>query len=217
MIFLLIFSRYFIFYIYYMIKWILFDQARVQTYDVFSRKNFYSMNGKQFLAKELESIFYITEYRKFSIGEITESELISIFLQQKNIDLDLKSYVEVLKKWIEPIEGMEKILESLSERYFLATLINEGSEWANYKLDVSGFRKFFKENFISGDLKVEKPNLEIYKIVLNKLNITSEECIFIDDQIKNCEAAEKLGIKSIVFENPTQLKKELSKLSISVD
>ena len=150
-------------------------------------------------------------------SEIDETELISIFLQQKNINLDVKKYVEIFKKGIESIEGMKEILKFLSEKYFLATLINEGSEWANYKLDISGFRIFFKENFISGDLKVAKPNSKIYKIALEKLNIKPEECIFIDDQTKNCEAAKKLGIKSIVFKNPTQLKKELARFSINVN
>ncbi len=200
-----------------MIKWILFDQARVQTYDVFSRKDFYSIDGKQLPSKKLEFIFYIPEYKKFSVGEINETELISTFLQQKNIALDVKKFIEVFKKGIESIEGMKDILKSLSQKYFLATLINEGSEWANYKLDVSGFREFFKENFISGDLKVAKPNPEIYQIALKKLNIKPEECIFIDDQKKNCDAAEKLGIKSIVFENPIQLKKELATFSINID
>lgn len=193
-----------------MIKWILFDQARVQTYDVFSRKEVYSIEGKHFLAKELESIFHIPEYKKFTVGEIDEFELVSIFLQQKNLDLDVKNYIKLFKRGIEKIEGMNDILKSLSKKYFLATLINEGSQWANYKLDISGFRKFFKENFISGDLKVAKPNPEIYILALKKLNIKPEECIFIDDKKKNCEAAQKLGIKSIIFENPDQLKEELA-------
>lgn len=200
-----------------MIKWILFDQARVQTYDVFSRKDFYSMNGIQFSARELESIFQIPEYRKFSIGEINQEELISIFLKNSNIDLDINDFIEIFKKGIEAIEGMEKILKFLSKQYFLATLINEGSEWANYKLDVSGFRKFFKENFISADLKVAKPNFEIYKIALDRLNVKPEECIFIDDKKKNCESANKLGINTIIFENPSQLKKELATFSINID
>jgi len=200
-----------------MIRWILFDQGGVQTHYVFSRKNVYSINGKQFLAKKLESIFHIPEYKKFNVGEINETELISIFLHQKNINLDVKKYIELFKKGIESIRGMNDILKSLSQKYSLATLINEGSEWANYKLDISGFRKFFKENFISGNLKVAKPNPEIYKIALIKLNIKPKECIFIDDQKKNCDAAEKLGIKSIVFENPLQLKKELATFSIDID
>jgi len=200
-----------------MIRWFLFDQARVQTYDVFSRKDFYSIKEKKFSAKKLESIFYIPEYKKFSVGEINETKLISSFLRQKNISLDVKTYIQIFKKGIETIEGMEDILKSLSKKYFLATLINEGSEWANYKLDVSDFRKFFKKNFISGDLKVAKPNPKIYKIVLETLKIKPKECVFIDDEKENCETAEKLGIKSIIFENPLQLKKELATLTININ
>ena len=84
------------------------------------------------------------------------------------MDLDVEGYIEIFKKGIEAIEGMDKILEILSEKYFLATLINEGSEWANYKLDISGFGKYFKKRFISGDLNIAKPNPEIYKIVFVK-------------------------------------------------
>ena len=127
-----------------MIKWILFDQARVQTYDVFTRKDIYSINDKQFSAKELESIFYLSEYKKFSVGAINEKKLISRFLEKTNIQLSIEEYIEIFKKGIEPIEGMKEILENLYEKFYLATLINEGSEWANYKLDYSGFRKFFE-------------------------------------------------------------------------
>jgi HAD superfamily hydrolase (TIGR01509 family) len=200
-----------------MIKWILFDQARVQTYDVFSRNKFYSINGKEFSAKELESIFYIPEYRKFSIGEIEEKELISIFLKKNNIPLSIEDYIKIFKKGIEAIEGMNEILKFLSEKFILVTLINEGSEWANYKLDVSNFRKFFKTNIISGDIKLRKPDFEFYKKALETINANPEECLFIDDQEKNCEAAIKLGIKSIVFKNSEQLKKELAALSININ
>ena len=55
-----------------MIKWILFDQAKVQVYNVFSMHETYSLNGEKFLAKELESIFFIPEYQDFNIGKISD-------------------------------------------------------------------------------------------------------------------------------------------------
>lgn len=200
-----------------MIKWILFDQAGVQTHPVFSRKSHYSFNGRQFSAKELESIFYIPEYKKFSIGKISEKELISSFLEKNKMDVEVEDFIEIFKKGIEAIEGMEDILDSLSQKYSLATLINEGSPWAHYKLEISDFERFFKENFISGDLGVAKPDPEIYLIALKRIGVNPKECIFIDDQKKNCEAAEKLGIISIVFESPLQLKKELANFSIEIE
>jgi hypothetical protein len=92
-----------------MIKWILFDQAGVQTYEVFTRKEVYSVNGKQFSGKELESIFNIPEYRQFSVGNIDERNLISTFLKKKNLRLSVSEYIELFKKGIEPVEGMENL------------------------------------------------------------------------------------------------------------
>ncbi len=36
----------------------------------------------------------------------------------------------------------------------------------------------------------------MYKIALDELNVLPHEAIFIDDNIKNCDVAKKLGIES---------------------
>ncbi len=61
-----------------------------------------------------------------------------------------------------------------------------------------------------------KPDMEIYEYVLKELNAKSEECVFIDDKAENIEAAEKLGIHGIVFENKEQLKQDLEELGVTV-
>jgi HAD superfamily hydrolase (TIGR01509 family) len=199
-----------------MIKWILFDQAGVQTNMAFEKKKTYKINGKIFFAKDLESIFYIPEYNKFMVGQINEKQLVSAFLKRTKLLLSYTEYMELFNKDIKPIRGMEEIISKLYDKYKLVTIINEGSEWANYKLDITGFRKYFKKNFISGDLGLAKPQPKIYLYVLNKLNAKPEECIFIDDKEENCIAAIKLGITSIVFKNTNQLKKELQKQNINI-
>ena len=52
---------------------------------------------------------------------------------------------------------------------------------------------------VSADVKMIKPNIEIYKYLLNKYQLNKEECIFIDDRIKNVEASFKVGIKAIQY------------------
>jgi choline kinase len=54
-----------------------------------------------------------------------------------------------------------------------------------------------------------KPLLEH---TLEKLNVKPEEAIFIDDMERNTKASEALGIKSIVFENFDQFKKDLEEI-----
>jgi putative hydrolase of the HAD superfamily len=199
-----------------MIKWILFDQGKVQTYGVFSRKNEYSMGNKKFSAKELESIFVLPEYTDFCIGKMDEKKIISIFLKRKKIDLSIKEYIELFKAGIEPMEGMREILNSLSKRFNLATLINESSKWAGYKLDVPGFRKFFKINIISGDLGMKKPDLNFYRQALTILKAKPEECIFIDDIKENINAAASLGFKTVLFTDSKQLKNDLIPFDIEI-
>ena len=53
--------------------------------------------------------------------------------------------------------------------------------------------------FVSYQLKLLKPNPEIYRQVLKQLNLLPHEVIFVDDKLKNVEAARKIGITSIVF------------------
>ena len=55
---------------------------------------------------------------------------------------------------------------------------------------------------------------EIYKTTLSRFNLDPEECLFIDDNLRNVKAAELLNIPSIQFKSPEQLEKELKKRSI---
>ncbi|MBU0535753.1 MAG: HAD-IA family hydrolase, partial [Nanoarchaeota archaeon] len=55
---------------------------------------------------------------------------------------------------------------------------------------------------------------QIYLLVLKKIGLKPEECIFIDDRKKYTDAAEKVGINGIQFRDAEQLKKELAGLSI---
>ncbi|WP_297277627.1 HAD-IA family hydrolase [uncultured Brachyspira sp.] len=50
---------------------------------------------------------------------------------------------------------------------------------------------------ISGDVKMVKPEKSIFEYFLNKFNVKAEECLFIDDNLNNVNAALELGIKSV--------------------
>lgn len=57
--------------------------------------------------------------------------------------------------------------------------------------------------FFSFNLGLLKPDVAIYKMVLKELGVQAEEVIFIDDKKRNTDAAESVGIKSIVFNEKT--------------
>ena len=57
-----------------------------------------------------------------------------------------------------------------------------------------------------------KPNEKIYKLLLNRFNLKSEECLFIDDNLDNVNAAIKLGINSFQLKNMNDMSFELKNI-----
>ena len=74
-------------------------------------------------------------------------------------------------------------------------LSNDVSEWSKKLRDKFDLTEYIKKWFISGDLKCRKPSPQIYRKVLENLNVTDPSGIlFIDDNIDNTIAADKAGI-----------------------
>jgi 2-haloacid dehalogenase len=57
----------------------------------------------------------------------------------------------------------------------------------------------FIDMVVSGDEKLIKPDPAIYHVLLKRQKLQAEDCIFIDDSMKNVEAAAKLGFHALHF------------------
>jgi 2-haloacid dehalogenase len=62
---------------------------------------------------------------------------------------------------------------------------------------------------LSGEEKVCKPDTQIYKILLERYQLRPEESVFIDDRQENLDAAQKLGIHTILFQTAEQVREDL--------
>ena len=67
----------------------------------------------------------------------------------------------------------------------------------------------------SFEVKMTKPEPEIYQVLLEKYQLKPEECVFMDDNEKNVIAAEKAGIHAIWFKSKEQAEGELEKLGVN--
>ena len=116
------------------------------------------------------------------------------------------------------IDGTVAILKQLIDNpnYKVVALTNWSAETFPIALERFDFLHWFEGIVVSGTEKMRKPFNEIYELTLNRFNIEAAQSLFIDDNAKNIEAAEKMGINTIRFNNPTQLKSELKSLNIEV-
>jgi len=114
-------------------------------------------------------------------------------------------------------ESLVKYARNLINRGFtLACLSNGSHEWTTYAIEKYNLQPLFKEIVISSDLGIVKPDPRIYLHTLEVLKAEPSKCIFVDDRKDNTDAAEDLGIKSLIFTDTVSFKADLEKiLSIS--
>lgn len=116
------------------------------------------------------------------------------------------------------ISGTVKILESLVNKDDLkvVALTNWSHETFPVALEKFDFLQWFEGIIVSGTEKTRKPFPDIYQLTLDRFNIDAESSIFIDDNLRNIKAAQRMGISGIHFKNPEQLLLDLKEYGIKI-
>ena len=107
-----------------------------------------------------------------------------------------------------------KLAKSLKKRYKLGLITNHIQDWLEEEIKNRKLDEVFDVIVPSYKFKVSKPEKKIYTIALKKLKARAWECVFIDDMERNIDSARKMGLKTILFKNPKNLRVELKKLGV---
>ncbi|MCD6381560.1 MAG: HAD family hydrolase [Candidatus Aenigmarchaeota archaeon] len=131
-------------------------------------------------------------YNLYTIGQISRKEFWS--------KLNVRNFKEIEEKFLDLFsidKDIFNVLEYLKQKYKLGIITNHTTEWFEYLDKKFGFKKFFSIIIISSEIKERKPNSRIFRIFLEKANISGNEVYFIDDKLENLKFASQLGIKTI--------------------
>ncbi|MFN5913977.1 MAG: HAD-IA family hydrolase, partial [Chitinophagaceae bacterium] len=123
---------------------------------------------------------------------------------------------EMLVGPILPTVELFKNIKS-SGKYKLYALTNWSAETFPRALELFDFLHWFDGRVVSGEEKTRKPYKEIYDIILNRFSLSPQKTLFIDDNIKNINAAKEIGINCIHFSSPEQLTEELKNKNIFIN
>lgn len=163
-----------------------------------------------------EEIFASKEWPMLDRGVITEEEAVKVFCN-RNVG-DSKFIRLVMDNWYQlltPIEGTVEILRELKnegyKNYVLSNYQLLAFQNVTKKYD---FFRCFDGGIISYQEKLLKPEKDIYEKLIKKYNINPRESIFIDDTKENLEGAKLLGIKTILFTDPIDLRKKLAEYNV---
>lgn len=114
------------------------------------------------------------------------------------------------------IEGTVELLKQLKQsgKYKVYALTNWSAETFPIAVERYHFLNWFDGIVVSGTEKMRKPAPAFYQLLLDRYQVKAKNALFIDDNLRNILAAEKMGIKSILFSSPQQLKRELSIIKV---
>lgn len=148
--------------------------------------------------------------RSYRVAEISGAE----FWHKAKEILGLhEDYHKLIQQWNDkytPNKEVVALINRLRKSGFLiGFLSNNFPEKADYLEKKFQFKKDFDTGIFSFEAKHTKPELEIYRLVLEKMNLHLSEVIYVDDKEKNLIPAKKMGMIVILYENPEQLESSL--------
>jgi putative hydrolase of the HAD superfamily len=101
-------------------------------------------------------------------------------------------------------------------KYLVAALNNEPLELNRHRIDAFRLRSDFLVFFSSCYVGSRKPHEAIFQCALQITQRPAQECLFVDDRALNLETACRLGMRTVLFTNPAQLRDELIKNGIEL-
>ena len=139
--------------------------------------------------------FLVSLFSKAGLGEITSNEFLSS-LGFSDTEFHMKDYIE---NHLTIDSSFYKFADKINGSPNFALLSNDVLDWNKYIMSYYGLNKYFTHIIVSSDVHVRKPDKAIYEIALNKIGLPPNNCVFIDNSVRNLLTAWEIGMDTILF------------------
>ena len=167
----------------------------------------------------LREVYQSLEWSRMDRGSLTDEEAAAIICKRVPERLHEQVF-HLVTFWDRPIleiEGMPALVRELKELgYGIYLLSNASYRQHEYwpRLSVS---PLFDGTLISADVKLVKPQPEIFLLFCSTFGLKPDECFFIDDSTLNVEGAFFCGIPGAVFhQDAAELRQKLRSAGVPV-
>ena len=155
----------------------------------------------------------------FQKGLITEDELWKGMSAALGVERPRNPSLwgEALRAIYVPKLEMFDLAAAVKKRGYTVGLLSNAEMAAMHFFYEQKYAALFDAAVFSCAAGTRKPEQKIYEIALERLGVKPHETVFVDDRADFIAGAQQLGIHTIHFENPDQVKRDLISLSISIE
>ena len=154
-------------------------------------------------------------WAQFESNSITIGQFNDLFLKEakaKGFDIKGRDIIKLLKGSIR--ENMVSFLRELKSDFKLGCITNnvKSSSQENTDSETEEVMSIFDHVIESSIVGIRKPNPEIYMMSCDALNVSPDQCIYLDDLGINLKPARELGMTTIKVIQPEDAIQEVRNL-----
>lgn len=163
--------------------------------------------------KDIYKILYHKWFNQAAEGKISERDFFENALRELNFPLTWREARKGYLLAILPNKPLINYLFNLRRSgYKVLVLSKNVPSQFNEGVEICKLKKYFKDIINTYDLHLPKASKETVHFILKKYGLKAKECIFIDDQDFNLVASKKLGMHTILYKNPAQMRRAVEKI-----
>lgn len=152
--------------------------------------------------------------RKMISGKLKHKDMFRILKNRFDLKIGYSDFSYIYADIFWENTQMRKFLEKISriKKYRLYLLSNTDAPHMNFIDNNFPFVRIIRNRILSFRIGMYKPQLRIFRYVLNKYRLKPSQTLLIDDIKENVEAAKSLGIKTIHYRKHSKFIKEFSQI-----
>ncbi len=160
---------------------------------------------KEFFAKR---DIFLTREEEVMIFGLTWKDLVKLIMEKRGMEYKqsmkntLKErYVRIMRKEVEPIEGIYDFLKEVSKKFKVGLATNSRYREVEIIFEKLGFDPYFDIKVAKNHVRNGKPSPEIYLKAASLLEVEPGECVVFEDSIVGIKAGKAAGMKVVGYIN----------------
>ena len=159
---------------------------------------------------------YWRHRHRYDLGELNGTTFWGAISEDARLELTPAEVERLIENdvlmWSTLNETMLRWVVAVQDAGFrTAILSNMGEELVRYMRQEFGWLGRFDHHTWSCELRIAKPDPEIYRYTCRELGVLPAHALFLDDKPENISAAEMVGLQAIQFSTAEALEAELDR------
>jgi putative hydrolase of the HAD superfamily len=152
-------------------------------------------------------------FNVYEIGSVTLDEYLDTVVFNHPREFAREDFKEFIYQQSVELPTLKWLKEWKKDCGFrIISINNEGKELNDYRVKKFKLHDFFDAFVSSCEVKIRKPDPNIWKLAMGIAQVAPNQCVYFDDRIMFVNAAKQLGIRSFLHTDLESTKKILQQL-----